>query len=43
MAGWFPMKVFRRMTKERMAEAGIEYEPSYTDYEPSDMDSPSWG
>ena len=42
MAGWFPMKVFRRMTKERMAEAGIEYEPSYTDFQPSDIDSPLW-
>ena len=32
MAGWFPMKVFRRMNKEQLAEMGLDYDASFQDY-----------
>ena len=43
MAGWFPMKVFRRMQKERAADMGLDYSPSYGDYKVTEMDKPTWG
>ena len=42
MASWFPMRAIRRMQKERFAELGYEYEPSFTGYEPSNMDVDTW-
>ena len=43
MAGWFPMKVFRRMQKEHSADMGLDYNPSYGDYKVTEMDKPTWG
>ena len=42
MASWFPMRAIRRMQKERFAELGYEYSPSFEGYEPSSMDIDSW-
>tara|TARA_R110000751_G_scaffold127041_2_gene229045 strand:- start:1538 stop:3445 length:1908 start_codon:yes stop_codon:yes gene_type:complete len=43
MAAWFPMKVFRRMNKEQLAEMGLDYNASYTDFERSDYNEAPWG
>jgi len=43
MAGWFPMKVFRRMNKEQLAGMGLDYNPSYTDFGYSDYNEAPWG
>ena len=43
MAGWFPMKVFRRMNKETMADMGLDYSPSYTDFGYTDYNEAPWG
>ena len=43
MAGWFPMKVFRRMNKEQLAEMGLDYEASYTDFGVTDYNEAPWG
>ena len=43
MASWFPMKVIRRLGKERLAEVGLEYEPSFGEWDISDMNESPWG
>ena len=43
MAGWFPMKVFRRMNKEQLATMGLDYTASYTNFEGSDYNEAPWG
>ena len=42
MASWFPMRAIRRMQKERFAELGYDYNPSFSGYEPSSMDIDNW-
>ena len=42
MASWFPMRAIRRMQKERFAELGYDYSPSFSGYEPSSMDVDNW-
>jgi len=42
MASWFPMRAIRRMQKERFAELGYDYNPSFSGYEPSNMDLDNW-
>jgi len=42
MASWFPMRAIRRMQKERFAELGYDYNPSFSGYEPSNMDIDNW-
>ena len=42
MASWFPMRAIRRMQKERFAELGYDYSPSFSQYEPSSMDIDNW-
>ena len=42
MASWFPMRAIRRMQKERFAELGYDYSPSFSGYEPSNMDIDNW-
>ena len=42
MASWFPMKVFRRLQKERLADIGMDYNPSFTSYNVSDMNEAPW-
>ena len=43
MASWFPMKVIRRLGKERLAEVGLDYEPSFGEWDISDMNESPWG
>ena len=42
MASWFPMRAIRRMQKERYAELGYDYNPSFTDYTSSNIDIENW-
>lgn len=42
MASWFPMKIFRRMQKEHIAEMGTDYTPSYPDYQITEMNEAPW-
>jgi hypothetical protein len=42
MASWFPMRAIRRMQKEKFAELGYEYNPSFTGYNSSNMDLDNW-
>jgi hypothetical protein len=42
MASWFPMKVFRRLQKERAADIGLDYTPSYGEYKMTDMNDAPW-
>tara|TARA_R110000796_G_scaffold77243_1_gene172578 strand:+ start:1500 stop:3422 length:1923 start_codon:yes stop_codon:yes gene_type:complete len=42
MASWFPLRAIRRMQKERFAELGHDYTPSFSGYEPSNMDVDTW-
>ena len=42
MASWFPMKVIRRMQKERLAEVGLDYEPSFGEWDITDMNETPW-
>ena len=42
MASWFPMRAIRRMQKERFAEVGHDYNPSFMGYNPSDVDIDNW-
>ena len=42
MAGWFPMKVFRRVQKEHLAEVGMEYNPSFSGYNITEMNDAPW-
>ena len=43
MASWFPLKVIRRLQKERLAEVGLDYEPSFGEWDISDMNESPWG
>ena len=42
MASWFPMKIFRRLTKERSAMMGLDYTPSFNDWDISDWNEAPW-
>jgi len=42
MASWFPIKVIRRLGKERLAEVGLDYEPSFGEWNLSDMNESPW-
>ena len=42
MASWFPMKVFRRLQKERAADIGLDYTPSYGEYKMTEMNDAPW-
>jgi len=43
MASWFPMRVIRRLQKERLAEVGLDYKPSFGEWNISDMNESPWG
>ena len=43
MASWFPLKVIRRLGKERLAEVGLDYKPSFGEWNLSDMNESPWG
>jgi len=43
MAAWFPMKVFRRMQKEQMADMSLDYDASYTNFNGTDYNEAPWG
>ena len=43
MASWFPLKVVRRLGKERLAEVGLDYTPSFGEWDISDMNESPWG
>ena len=43
MASWFPMRVIRRLQKERLAEVGLDYKPSFGEWNLSDMNESPWG
>ena len=42
MASWFPMRVVRRLGKERMAEIGYEYTPSFGEWDISEVNEAPW-
>ena len=42
MASWFPMRAIRRMQKERFAELGHDYSPSFSGYESTKIDIDTW-
>ena len=42
MASWFPMRVIRRLQKERIAEVGLDYTPSFREWDLSDMNEAPW-
>jgi hypothetical protein len=42
MASWFPMKTISRLQKERLATMGMEYQPSFSNYEGLGIDLDSW-
>ena len=42
MASWFPMKVFRRVQKEHLAEVGMDYKPSFSGYNVKEMNDAPW-
>ena len=42
MASWFPIKVIRRLGKERLAEVGLDYKPSYGEWDISNMNEAPW-
>jgi hypothetical protein len=42
MASWFPMKSIRRMQKEKFAEIGHDYNPSFTGYDSTKIDIDTW-
>ena len=43
MASWFPMRVVRRLQKERLAEVGLDYKPSFGEWDLSNMNEAPWG
>jgi len=43
MASWFLMRVIRRLQKERLAEVGLDYKPSFGEWNLSDMNESPWG
>ena len=42
MASWFPMRVIRRLQKERLAEVGLDYTPSFGEWNLSDINDIPW-
>jgi len=42
MASWFPLKVVRRLGKERLAEVGLDYEPSFGEWNISNINDTPW-
>ena len=42
MASWFPLKVIRRLGKERLAEVGLDYKPSFGEWDISNMNEAPW-
>ena len=42
MASWFPMRAIRRMQKERLAEVGTDFNPSFSGYESTTIDLDVW-
>ena len=42
MASWFPMRVIRRLQKERIAEIGLDYKPSFGEWDISEMNEAPW-
>ena len=42
MASWFPMRAIRRMQKDRFAELGHDYSPSFSGYESTKIDIDTW-
>ncbi len=42
MASWFPMRVVRRLQKERLAEVGLDYKPSFGEWDLSNMNEAPW-
>ena len=42
MASWFPLKVIRRIGKERLAEVGLDYKPSYGEWDLSEINEAPW-
>ena len=42
MASWFPMKEIRKMLKRTISEMGVDYEPSFGNYDMIDMDVSPW-
>ena len=42
MASWFPLKVIRRLGKERLAEVGLDYKPSYGEWDLSEINEAPW-
>ena len=43
MAAWFPMKIFRRMQKEQLADMALDYDASYTNFGGTDYNEAPWG
>ena len=39
----YSMKVFRRMNKVQLAEMGLDYNASYTDFGVTDYNEAPWG
>jgi len=42
MASWFPMRVIRRLQKERIAEIGLDYKPSFGEWDISEVNEAPW-
>ena len=42
MASWFPLKVIRRLGKERLAEVGLDYKPSFGEWDLSEINEAPW-
>jgi len=42
MASWFPMKVLRQLQKEQYADIGIDYTPSYEDFDVVEWNEAPW-
>ena len=43
IANWFSIRVLRRLQKERLAEVGLDYKPSFGEWDISDMNESPWG
>ena len=42
MASWFPMKEIRKMVKQTISDMGVDYTPSYENYDMIDMNEAPW-
>tara|TARA_R100000458_G_C8273681_1_gene248567 strand:+ start:939 stop:2846 length:1908 start_codon:yes stop_codon:yes gene_type:complete len=42
MASWFPMKEIRKMVKQTITDMGVDYTPSYENYDMIDMNEAPW-